>query len=111
MRRWDPGRLPEDERRFELLIVTHIDGDHIEGALGLLDAEELGVTFDDVWFNGFRHLPDSPLESLGPVEGELLTDVIVRRNLPWNAAFDGGPVVAPTEGELPRKTAGGRPRR
>jgi hypothetical protein len=99
--------LPEDERRFELLIVTHIDGDHIEGALGLLNAEELGVTFDDVWFNGFRHLPDSPLESLGPVEGELLTDVIVRRNLPWNAAFGGGPVVAPTEGELPCKELAG----
>ena len=99
--------LPEDERTFELLIVTHIDGDHIEGALGLLNAASLGVTFEDVWFNGWKHLTE--LEEMGPVEGELLTKTIVDRGLPWNKAFDGGPiVVGEDEEELPRvELAGG----
>jgi hypothetical protein len=99
--------LPADQRTFELLIVTHIDGDHIEGALGLLNDDTLGVTFEDVWFNGWRHLPDTLLESLGPIEGELLTDTIVRRALPWNKAFGGGAIVVPAGKELPRKELAG----
>src|SRR5216684_2857231 len=46
--------LPRDERHFELLIVTHIDADHIDGALALLTEESLGARFGDVWFNGWR---------------------------------------------------------
>jgi len=49
--------LPEDDRRFELAVVTHIDADHIEGFIRLLQDERLGVEFADVWFNGWRHLP------------------------------------------------------
>jgi len=98
--------LPEEERTFELLIVTHIDGDHIEGALGLLNDEALGATFEDVWFNGWKHL--SGLEEFGPVEGELLTKTLVDRDLPWNRAFDGGAVVVREDEELPRvELAGG----
>ena len=60
---------------------------------------QLGVTFGDVWFNGWRHLPDT-LEPLGPVEGELLTDAIVGQGLPWNEAFGGAAVVVPDRGPL-----------
>ena len=38
-----------------------------------------------MWFNGFRHLPNSSLESMGPVEGERLTKFIVDHGIPWNA--------------------------
>jgi len=102
----DPGglrarieALPAGERHFELLVVTHIDGDHIEGALELLDTDALGATYGDVWFNGWRHLPQT-LEPRGPVEGERLTDAIVARALPWNEAFGGAPVVVPFQGPL-----------
>ena len=91
--------LPADERHFELLVVTHIDRDHIDGALALLQADDLGATYGDVWFNGFRHLPET-LEPLGPVEGELLTTAILDRGLPWNEAFGGNAVVMPNEGAL-----------
>ena len=70
--------LPAADRHFELLIVTHIDADHIDGALKLLQDETLGTSFGDVWFNGWRHLPET-LEPLGPVAGERLTDAIVER--------------------------------
>lgn len=91
--------LASDDRHFELLVVTHVDGDHIEGALELLLDQELGVTYGDVWFNGWKHLPDT-LEPLGPVEGELLTDAIVAQGLPWNDALGGGAVVVPQQGPL-----------
>jgi len=94
--------LPADQRKFELLIVTHIDADHIDGALALLRDDALGVTFGDVWFNGWRHLPDTPLESLGPVEGEQLTQVLATRDIPWNDAFAGRAVGVNPEGALPR---------
>lgn len=95
--------LPVDQRTFELLIVTHIDADHIDGALALLRDDTLGASFGDVWFNGWRHLPDTPLESLGPVEGELLTQTLVTRAIPWNDAFEQRAVGVNTEGALPRK--------
>ena len=52
--------LPRSQRRFELLIVSHIDNDHIDGALELLADRTLGVTFDDVWFNGYHHTAAAP---------------------------------------------------
>ena len=52
----------------------------------------------DFWFNGFRHLPESGLEPMGPVEGERLTTFIVDHAIPWNAnpAFSGGAVKVGT---------------
>jgi hypothetical protein len=94
--------LPPDDRHFELLIVTHIDADHIDGALALLTEESLEASFGDVWFNGWRHLPESPLESLGPIEGERLTDALVGRGIPWNEAFDGRAVGVNADGKLTR---------
>jgi hypothetical protein len=110
---WDEGLrvriegLPPEKRHFALLVDTHIDADHIDGALALLEDETLGATFGEVWFNGWRHLPET-LEPLGPVAGEKLTDAIVNLGIPWNDAFGGEAVVVPDQGELPRaELAGG----
>ena len=48
--------LDPDDRAVELLVVTHIDLDHIEAPIELLRAPVEGVTFADVWFNDYRHL-------------------------------------------------------
>lgn len=77
--------LPANERRFELLIVTHVDRDHIEGALKIVEDDAFPVTFRDVWFNGFDHLQDPDLEPFGAAQGERLTDALVRRGR-WNQA-------------------------
>jgi hypothetical protein len=99
--------LPPDDRRFELLVVSHIDRDHIDGTLPLLEDDELGATFDDIWFNGYRHLPDTPIQTLGPVEGERLTTLLADRT--WNAAFDGKAVAVPADAgaRLPKVTLAG----
>jgi hypothetical protein len=86
-------------QHFELFVITHIDADHIGGALELLrNMKSLGVTFDDVWFNGWKHI--GPFD-LAPIHGELLTDNIERQKLNWNHSFDGRAVMVPDEGELP----------
>ena len=92
--------LPENERRFELLVVTHIDADHITGILELLEDSETRFQARDIWFNGYRHLPDEKPETLGPVQGERLTDLLVKR--PWNREFKEAAVVVQAEGDLPR---------
>lgn len=80
--------LDVNDRKFELLVITHIDDDHIGGILKLIDSMDvLKVRFEDVWFNGYRHLPESGLEEFGPVQGETLTTMLLNKQLPWNSAF------------------------
>jgi hypothetical protein len=93
--------LPEEQRNFELLVVTHVDADHIGGALALFDDSVKGLSFDDIWFNGYRHLTE--LEDQGPVQGERLTTHLWPRIARWNKAFDGKAVVVESQGELPTK--------
>jgi len=83
--------MPVRERRLELLVVTHIDGDHIDGALKLLGDKSLRVKYGDIWFNGWPHLVSS--DELGPVAGERLSAKIRERKLRWNKCFGGGPVI------------------
>ena len=68
--------LPADERRFELLVITHIDADHIEGVVRLLqDAEALNCSFERIWFNGrdqLNQVPDPAGQPLGALQGEML---------------------------------------
>lgn len=78
-------RLPADEREFELLIVTHVDRDHIEGVLKVVEDAAFPVTFRDIWFNGFDHLQDPDSEPFGAVQGERLTDALVAGGR-WNLA-------------------------
>jgi hypothetical protein len=104
--------LPAAERVFELLIVTHIDNDHIEGLLPLLQDTALQCQFKDVWYNGWRHLglppaADTPEDALGPKQGEFLGVLIEDKGLPWNAAFGHGPVLVPTTGDLQRRELDG----
>ena len=97
--------IPEGKRHFELFIITHVDADHIEGAIKLLGAvKTLGITFGDVWFNGWKHLDNLPDDdALGAVQGEFLSALIKKRRLPWNEAFGGEAVMVPREGPLPTK--------
>ena len=97
-------RLGPDERVFELLVVTHVDYDHIKGILELAHDDTVGFQAKDVWFNGYRHLPAiDQREVLAGKHGEELTDLLVKHGTSWNEhGFEGGAVVVPDSGELPR---------
>jgi hypothetical protein len=101
--------LRESDRHFELLVITHVDVDHIGGALQLLrQQQELGVTFGEIWFNGYVHLTPGGVvprpeaeDILGPLQGEALTELIVASGAgKWNAAVQGGALVVPESGPL-----------
>jgi beta-lactamase superfamily II metal-dependent hydrolase len=85
--------LPEDKRFFELLVVTHIDRDHIGGVLTCLaEAEPIkGFAVSDIWFNGFPHINGgrvtSNLEPMGAADGKRLSNWLAQQH--WNVAFDG----------------------
>ena len=101
---------------FELFVLTHVDADHIAGAVPLLQDARFGPErVHDVWFNDFHHLspPGAELdqgvpETLGAKQGEFFGAVLRDRQYPWNRQFDGGSVAVAADGELPRiQLAGG----
>jgi beta-lactamase superfamily II metal-dependent hydrolase len=106
-------RLTSAERRIELFVVTHIDADHIDGAILLLqEFRSLKLSFEDVWFNGWRHLqentPQPQDDVFAPIQGEFLGALIEDGRLRWNAAFSSAAVVVPETGPLPtRQLPGG----
>jgi len=81
----------------ELVVVTHVDRDHIGGMLKLLENNFYGVQVRDIWFNGFRHLPaPESLEVFGEKQGEQLTKLLLEKRFAWNVAVEGeGLMVTP----------------
>lgn len=94
--------LPPEQRRFELVVITHIDRDHIEGILGLLEQADLGFEVGEVWFNGWFHLPDKPgAVPFGAVQGERLSGALLDHKLPWNRSFGEKAACIPETRDLP----------
>jgi hypothetical protein len=60
--------------------MSHIDSDHIGGALPFLRAAKQGLRFRDLWFNGWRHIS----RQLGARQGEMFSTAIEDLDLPWN---------------------------
>jgi beta-lactamase superfamily II metal-dependent hydrolase len=97
--------LPVEDRRFDLLVITHIDLDHIAGILELLRDPPEGLIFDDVWFNGWDQIEDKGV--LGPRQGEAVSEWLRRREWAWNEAFDGAAVALDEEDEPVSRTLTG----
>jgi glyoxylase-like metal-dependent hydrolase (beta-lactamase superfamily II) len=81
----------------DLMVMTHIDNDHIEGSILLVNDADLALDIKEIWFNGPAQL--SP--ELGPAEGEMFAALIHAREIPWNAAFGGDAVRSDSSDLLP----------
>ena len=98
----------EGECVFELFVVTHIDDDHIGGALRFLDEMAVNrVRIREVWFNGYHHLSNATPDVLGAMQGEQLTELIRRSGVPWNRRFRHRAVMVPEDGPLKTVTVAG----
>lgn len=78
----------------ELLVVTHIDNDHIVGIIELLKAAHPTLMIHDIWFNGRPQLmglpaASSPAQGGGGLPGDLL-----------GGADAGAPAALPTPADL-----------
>jgi hypothetical protein len=105
-------------RAIDLVVLSHVDADHIEGFLELLVSEsELDV--GDVWFNGAHHMAAvrgihirqhlerrrgeeaRPINFLSVAQGLEFGKRLAARGWPWNQAFGGRPVMTEPNHNLP----------
>jgi len=100
-------KLVDAGNPLELLVITHVDADHIEGAVKLLANKPPSLGIQDVWFNAWPHLAPRRATVLGPVQGEMLSALIQQEELPWNAAFGGEAVAVKRDQPLPEVTLPG----
>ena len=96
----------EQMRNFELVVITHIDADHIDGAIILLQEKkpELKLQTKEFWFNGWAQLPKLETETYAPLQGEFLGGLLSKdRGLQgvWNKSFKKGAVMVSDEKRLP----------
>lgn len=99
----------------DLLVLTHIDADHIEGVVPLFKEPALPLRTATVWFNAHaqlvaanERLPARNRVVLGPAQAEKVTAGIVASTWPWNMPFDSGIVsIDSPEAAQPHAIAGG----
>lgn len=86
---------------FERFIITHIDRDHIEGAVDLLNDAEFKPLVGQVWFNGRENIStagaQTQFETFGALDGERVTKALEEHGYDWNTDFDGGPIIIGNE--------------
>lgn len=89
-------QLPESQRRFELFVLSHIDSDHIGGAIPFLDDYNPDV-LREVWFNGWKQIETY---FLGPKQGEMFSTLLLDKEFNWNPRTDGKAILT-EEASLP----------
>lgn len=98
--------LPTGDRRFELMVLSHVDADHIEGLVRLFATPQpWPFVVKDVWFNGWRHLEQAH-GLLGGKQGEFFSALLARRldDGCWNGAFSADAVVVRGDRALPERS-------
>lgn len=90
---------------FELMVLTHIDGDHIAGAVPFIkDRDITPQRVKQVWFNSREQIFDT----LGVRQAEYFTETLDDKGFAWNTSFGEGVVMVPDDGILdPIPLAGG----
>ena len=101
--------------KLDVVVVTHIDGDHISGIIRLLEDMPIGI--GEIWYNGYRHIQsvavtteeketfahrsickESQSEECKPIsakQGCTLSALIARNGIPWNTPRKGNTIMAP----------------
>lgn len=76
--------MAKQGKKIDLLIITHIDNDHIGGAITLLKSENI-IDIDEIWYNGYLQVFDinDKLEKL-----DLAAEIKIKNIISTNAPVD-----------------------
>jgi hypothetical protein len=94
-------RLARAGGHLELLVISHVDFDHVGGIVSLLARLPAGVRIEEVWFNGYDQLPGAPGDRLGAVQGEMVSAAIQECGLELNPRVDRAAVAVESDDALP----------
>lgn len=91
--------IADDGGTLELLVLTHIDADHVDGLNRMMEQEPPLVP-QRVWFNGYnqlrRLLPPGGFRPSGFAGADRYSEALKRMGWDVNAEFDGEPVMIET---------------
>jgi beta-lactamase superfamily II metal-dependent hydrolase len=116
-------KLYSQGENLDLLVLTHVDDDHIGGAIPFLEDNSSNglsnkITVRDIWLNSYRHLSHNrSSETINPrvknsitrqislsnstedskisaEDGTTVAGMLYKHHYPWNSAFDGQAVIA-----------------
>lgn len=82
------ARMAADGQALELYVLTHIDADHIEGALTFLRDKTRPIEPKNVWYNGYRQMTDHGRRSMK--QGDDYSAALAKLRWPVNRHFAGG---------------------
>lgn len=71
--------LEASGKGIDLLVVTHVDNDHIMGIIGLfqtLKIQKIKIEIREIWYNGYRHLFTDRKQAMPPILEKRLKDEI-----------------------------------
>ena len=92
--------------KLDLMVLTHIDADHIEGTLKLTGDRAQPIEVGEVWFNGFQKL--TRLQAFSPSQGDRFSNAIESLGWCWNGTFAENSVGLPANlAPHPHELAGG----
>lgn len=95
----DLSKISSTGECLERLILTHIDADHIQGAIKLLEDNnsEKFIKIKEIWHNTFRHLFEKGLQGTNKKQ-ELILKQIIQRGYPINEIKQGEQVISAKQG-------------
>ncbi len=82
------SRIADAGESLELYVLTHIDADHIEGALAYLKDASRPIAPREVWFNGRREM--SPAGTRSMKQGDAYSLALSTLGWPVNTSFSDG---------------------
>lgn len=77
-------KLGAQGKKIDLLVVTHIDNDHIMGIIALLEALERGnlqIEIGEIWYNGYEHLFTGRKKQISPNDEKSVFDEVCKLNV------------------------------
>jgi beta-lactamase superfamily II metal-dependent hydrolase len=102
-RTWKPhlARLLGPRKIIDIVVVTHIDADHIGGILNFLNDVDQDVVVSKIWFNGYdqvagAQLRPADLEAFSTKQADRLSLLLETRGTDWNSMTSKGPVCRDT---------------